>query len=164
METFRKICQNTGFLWLIHSLIRIGPKILPYKSIREYGSQGKLHSDIFYAMCTSITLHKKWSFPLMISPVNVTKSAVFTKFLKANAGWSSLCVRWNSISIQYKVKWFYLRNLIISLTHGTRNTNLMFDKTNIIELECCIYLNQMAIICSKLTIETVEQSVKYVQS
>ena len=48
--------------------------------------------------------------------------------------------------------------------HGTRNTNLMFDKISMSELECCMYLSQLAITCSKLTIETVEQGVKYVQS
>ena len=51
---------------------------------------------IYYCQCNG--LHKKWSFPLRVSSVNVTKSTVSSRFghiYRRNPQWkTSFCVQW----------------------------------------------------------------------
>ena len=56
-----------------------------------------------------------------------------------SARWLLLHVKWNWLSIQYKVGWSYLRNLIISLSIMVlKILILMFDKINMSKWECCM--------------------------
>ena len=49
-------------------------KTVPFVKVYRYSETLKGHVAVFFA------LHKKWSSPLKISPVNVTKSAVSCRF------------------------------------------------------------------------------------
>ena len=120
-----------------------------------------------------LALHKKWSFPLRISSVNVTKSPVSCRVGRnywRNPSWKISFFM--QCSFQWKIEYRHILLLwkawqmimIIMMTNDILDKKLKFSIKELNESArnfkfVCIHrlnVSQPAITCSKLTIETVE--------
>ena len=97
--SLRKICQYTGFLWFVFSRVRTSTILPLYGQIHVT----ETHMLAFFTQCMSRC--KKWSFPLRISLVNMTKSAEncgFGHIFKRNPYWKTSffvqCDNWSFLA------------------------------------------------------------------